>query len=148
MLNFPTGLNTEAKLIAQAAHPTGFPSEGCRDRPRTWEGCSISSTSCGTGTSGASSTTPVQLVEGPVASCWLMMLPMKNDQYLKLGVEVAWHGEKSCLCCDDVTQAVTAAIQILGSGSICSEVSLHALELTGRHSPIIYFLNLPIISLV
>ncbi|TVT96712.1 hypothetical protein EJB05_58069, partial [Eragrostis curvula] len=125
VLNFPKSLDAEAELHARI--PPGF-RERVRGRGVVHAGwvqqqhiLRHRSVGCFVNHAGFSS-----VVEGLVAGCRLVLLPLKNDQYfnaaifgsreLHVGVEVARREEDGWFGRDDVSEAVAAAMAPGGEG--------------------------------
>jgi len=126
VFNFPRGADTEAEL--QARVPLGF-MERVKGRGRVHVGwvqqqhiLRHRSVGCFLNHGGFSS-----VVEGLVAGCRLVLLPMKGDQYLnaalfardlRVGVEVAHRDEDGWFGRGDVADAVAAAMADGGDGEL------------------------------
>jgi len=124
VLNFPKGADAAAELEARI--PPGF-EERVRGRGLVRTGwvpqqhiLRHRSVGCFVNHAGFSS-----VVEGLVAGCRLVLLPMKNDQYLnaalfarelRVGVEVARRDEDGWFGRGDVADAVAAAVAAGGDG--------------------------------
>jgi flavonol-3-O-glucoside L-rhamnosyltransferase len=125
MLNFPKGVDAEAELMARV--PLGF-EERVRGRGVVHTGWMPQqrvlhhrSVRCFLNHAGFSS-----MVEGLVAGCQLVLLPMKGDQFLnvalfarelKVGVEVARRDQDGWFGRDNIARAVAAATADGGNGN-------------------------------
>ncbi|CAN6227524.1 unnamed protein product [Urochloa humidicola] len=124
VLNFPKGTDAAAEVAART--PPGF-EERVKGRGLVHTGwvqqqhiLRHRSVGCFVNHAGFSS-----VVEGLVAGCRLVLLPMKTDQYfnaalfareLRVGVEVAQRDEDGWFGREDVTEAVAAAVAAGGDG--------------------------------